>query len=336
MELDIILEADLTPSQIQELGLLAEQYNFRAIWAQNYARARDAFMTMVPLAQASKKIKVGVVVVSPYEMHPLKIANTLLTLNEYSGGRAIVTIGAGGEWPGVMNVGYGKRITGAREALEVIKGSFQSGKLNYSGDVYSARLFNTDWATDTPPLVYGGATGPKMLRMSAGIADGIMMSDIQIPMIDNHMPILKDALAEAGRSDDEFRISNFVAWHVKDDREVSFAESRRELMIRGWLERPWLEPFLSAEDTEFVLANLGAFLTAYRNRSGNVEGIPEHILAAMVDGLSMVGDLSDIDRHVEKLCKYAEAGFTEIALRIHDDPADSIKMIGEHVLPGLS
>ena len=336
MELDIILEADLPPSQIQQLGLLAEQYNFRAIWAQNYARARDAFMSLVPLAQASKRIKVGVVVVSPYEMHPLKIANALLTLNEYSDGRAIVTVGAGGEWPGVMNVGYGKRITGAREALEIIKGSFASGKLDYTGEVYSARLFNTAWATDTPPLVYGGATGPKMLKMSAGIADGIMMSDIQIPMIKDHLPTLTDALAEAGRADDDFRISNFIAWHVKEDREVSFAESRRELMIRGWLERPWLEPFLSPEDTDFVLKNLGPFLTAFRTRSGNVEGIPQHILDAMVDGLSMAGDLSDLDRHVEKLCKFAESGFTEIALRIHDDPADSIRMIGEQVLPRLS
>ena len=125
MKLDIILEADLTPAEIKELGLLAEQYNFRAIWAQNYARARDAFMTMVPVAEATKNIKLGVLIVSPYEMHPLKIANSVLTLNEYAGGRAMVTVGAGGEWPGVMNVGYGKRITGTRETLEIIKGSFQ-------------------------------------------------------------------------------------------------------------------------------------------------------------------------------------------------------------------
>ncbi|MDH3513231.1 MAG: LLM class flavin-dependent oxidoreductase, partial [Gammaproteobacteria bacterium] len=71
MKLDIILEADLTPAEIKELGLLAEEYNFRAIWAQNYARARDAFMTMVPVAEATKKIGLGVVIVSPYEMHPL-------------------------------------------------------------------------------------------------------------------------------------------------------------------------------------------------------------------------------------------------------------------------
>ena len=35
MELDLILEADLKPDEITELGLLAEGYGFRAIWAQN-------------------------------------------------------------------------------------------------------------------------------------------------------------------------------------------------------------------------------------------------------------------------------------------------------------
>ena len=37
----------------------------------------------------------GPLAVSPFEMHPLKIANSLLTLNELSSGRAEVAIGAG-------------------------------------------------------------------------------------------------------------------------------------------------------------------------------------------------------------------------------------------------
>jgi alkanesulfonate monooxygenase SsuD/methylene tetrahydromethanopterin reductase-like flavin-dependent oxidoreductase (luciferase family) len=66
MQLDIILEADLNAQEVKELGLLAEEYGFRALWTQNYARARDAFMIAVPLALASKSIRVGVLAVSPY------------------------------------------------------------------------------------------------------------------------------------------------------------------------------------------------------------------------------------------------------------------------------
>ena len=335
MELDLILEPDLTPSEIQELGLLAERYGFRAIWAQNYARARDAFMSVVPLAGASERIRIGVVVVSPYELHPLKIANAVLTLNEYAHGRACIVIGAGGEWPGVIGVGYGKRITGAREALELVKNACTGDVVNYEGDVYKSRGFIASWATDAPPQIYGGATGPKMLRMSAGVADGVMMSDIQVPMMDEPLSVLQSALAEAGRADTDFRVNNFVAWHVKEDKATSFREGARELIIRGWLERPWVEPFLSPEETELVLSNKTAFLNAYRDRSGNVVGVPEEIVHTLVEGLSCAGDLDDIDRHVEKLQQFAAAGFTEIALRLHDDPADAIEMIGSRVLPAL-
>jgi len=335
MDIDIILEADLTAPQIQELGLLAEQYGVRTIWTQNYGRARDAFMTLVPLALASKKLRVGVCIVSPYEMHPLKMANAALTLNECAGGRACVAIGGGGEWTGVLGVDPGRRISNTREALEIVKSSFQKSMPNYDGKMFKANWFNTDWATDTPPQVYAGATGPKMLTMAAGVADGVMMGDVAPEMFDWPLPTLKNALKEQGRDNENFRISNFLAWHVKEDREASLWEARRELLIRGWLGREWVEPFLNTEEAQFVLDNKWAFLNAFRKKSGDIEGVPEHIVSALVEGLSCAGDLSDLDRHIERLGKYADAGFTEVALRIHDDPADSIRMIGEKVLPAL-
>ncbi len=335
MDLDIILEADLTPDQITELGLLAEQYGFRAIWAQNYARARDAFMSVVPLARATSRIRVGVVIVSPYEMHPLKIANAALTLNEYCGGRANVAIGAGGEWPMVMKVGYGKRITGTREAIEIVKRSFEAPVVNFSGEVYHAQGFAAPWHDHPPPLVYDGASGPKMLRMAAGVADGVMMSDVHPEMLDRRMPLLKQALKDHGREDHDFRISNFVAWHVKEDREQSLTEARRELIIRGWLDRDWLVPYVSEQEADQIVRNKWPFLKAYRERHGNIEGVPAHVVERLVEGLSLAGDHSDIERHIDRLHKFAAAGFTEIALRVHDDPADSIRVIGDKVLPAL-
>jgi len=336
MELDIILEADLTPDQITELGLLAEQYGFRAIWAQNYARARDAFMSIVPLARASSRIRIGVVIVSPYEMHPLKIANAALTLNEYCAGRAVVAVGAGGEWPTVMKIGYGKRVRGAREAIEIIKGSFGHPVLNYDGEVYHAQGFAAQWHAGDPPLIYDGASGPRMLQMAAAVADGVMMSDVHPEMFDDRLPLLRQALADNCRSDADFRVSNFIAWHIKEDRDASLTEARRELIIRGWLDREWLVPYVNEAEADAIVGNKWPFLKAYRERHGNIDGVPKHVVDQLVEGLSLSGDNSDIERHIERLHKFAAAGFTEVALRVHDDPADSIRVIGDRVLPALS
>ena len=118
MDIDIILEPDVTPAQITELGLLAEQSGINRLWVQNYAQARDVFMSVVPLAMASKRINIGVMVVSPWGMHPLKMANALLTLNEYCGGRATLCVGGGGEWNAVMDIPVERRVRAVREAAE--------------------------------------------------------------------------------------------------------------------------------------------------------------------------------------------------------------------------
>jgi alkanesulfonate monooxygenase SsuD/methylene tetrahydromethanopterin reductase-like flavin-dependent oxidoreductase (luciferase family) len=338
MDLDIILEPDLSPAEIAELGLLAEKLNFRAIWVQNYSSARDAFMSLVHLAQVSKNIRLGVVIVSPYEMHPMKITNAVLTLNEYAHGRAMVVVGSGGEWPQVMasevfNSGYGQRLRNVRETLEIMKHSITEKELHYDGDAYSTRRFSTQWHTDKPPLIYHGACGPGMIRMGAGIADGIMMSDVMPKMFETRLPVLKETLYDRARIDGEFRVSNFIAWHIREDRKRSFAEARRELIIRGWLERDWLEPFLTAEETESILNNRWPFIKPWLERHGEIEDVPKHVVDTLVEELSLSGDLSDIERHLERLRAFEEAGFTEIALRIHEDPADSIRLIGERVLP---
>jgi 5,10-methylenetetrahydromethanopterin reductase len=336
MDLDLILEPDITPSQVVDLGKLADGYGFRTLWIQNYARARDAFMTAVPLVMATERLRAGVVVVSPYEMHPLKIANAIMTLAEYGNGRADVVIGAGGEWNGVIGIDYGRRLTTAREAQEIVKKALAGKPFSYRGEIFKAFGFSAPWFDAPPPLVYAGASGPKLLEVAAGVADGVMMSDVQIPMMPEHLPHLTRALQARGRGDSGFRISNFIAWHVKEDEAASFAEARRELMIRGWLEQPWLEPFLDEDEAALVTEKKGSFLKAFRERHGNIDDVPAPITQKLVDGLSLAGGLDSVDRHVEHLRDFAAAGFTEIALRIHDDPEESIRLIGERVLPALT
>ena len=78
MDVDLILEPDLNPSQITELGLAAERYGIRAIWTSNYFAHWDPFISLAKLAESTSRIRMGALAVSPFEMHPLKIANSLV------------------------------------------------------------------------------------------------------------------------------------------------------------------------------------------------------------------------------------------------------------------
>jgi alkanesulfonate monooxygenase SsuD/methylene tetrahydromethanopterin reductase-like flavin-dependent oxidoreductase (luciferase family) len=340
LKIDVILEPDLTADQLVELGLLCEQAGIHGLWLQNYASAPDPFMTLVPLARASRRLRLGVVVVSPQEMHPLKLAVSLLTLNEMTGGRARVVLGRGGEWVGVIGGTFRADVLALEEALQIVRraarGEGRERALTVAGRHYSVRYSRTPWIGAEAPLVYAGVTRDRMLAMAARVADGIMLADLGLPRLAaERVRHAEQALVRAGRPRSELRISNFVGWHVKTDPAAVAHEARRELIIRAWLMPDWLRAFLPPEEVEFVHAHKSAFLDAYRTKSGRIHGVPDDLVERLIDGFTITAPLAQIDTALQRVAQFAAAGLDELALRLHDDPATSIRIIGEHVIPSL-
>jgi 5,10-methylenetetrahydromethanopterin reductase len=336
MQIDVMLEPDQNPQQLAELALMAEGYGLRALYEQNYVNARDPFMALVPAAQATSKIQLGVCVVSPYEMHPMRIGNALLSLNEFSGGRAEIVIGGGGYWVSRMGVQPERMVRAIREAIEIVKGGCGEAPLRYDGQLYKAWNYASDWATSPAPLVCAGANREQMLRMSTRVADGIMFSDIIRPLVDEAVGTLRTGLKEQGRPESEFMINSAIAFHMKEDREVSMREARRELITRAILGEWYLRSFLDEDEVQLVQDNIQSFYGAYRAKTHVIDNVPEEILEKLVDNLSIAGDLSDLDARIEELKDYATTGVTQICFRTHDDPAFAIRLIGEKIAPALA
>jgi len=335
MKIDIMLEPDQSPDQLEELAILAEGYGLRALWAQNYVSARDPFMCLVPAALATTRIQLGVVVVSPYEMHPMKIGNAVLTLNEFCKGRAEVVIGGGGFWCSRMGVTPDRMVRSICEAIEIIRGGFQDRPLQYEGDIYSAYGYHSEWATDDPPRVLAGASRRQMLRMGARVADGIMSSDVIRPLIDEAVATVREALKEQGRPEAGFGINSAIAFHMKEDREVSMREARRELITRAILDEWYLRAFMNEAEVGVVRDNISSFFTAYRAKSHIIDGVPDSILDKLVSNLTIAGGRDDLDARIDELKDYASTGITELCFRVHDDPTFAINLIGEKIAPAL-
>ncbi len=174
-----------------------------------------------------------------------------------------------------------------------------------------------------------------MIRMSARKADGIVLSDAVPTFAVTAMEMVRETLPLRDTSAGEFRTNNFWAWHVKADKEAAFREARRELIIRSWLETAHISSFMSKEDCTFIEANKWAFINAYRDRSGDIKDVPERIVNELIEGITSTGDLSELDKHIDRLHEFKKAGLDELALRVHDDPADAIHIIGKDVAPAL-
>jgi alkanesulfonate monooxygenase SsuD/methylene tetrahydromethanopterin reductase-like flavin-dependent oxidoreductase (luciferase family) len=340
MRIHFIFEPD-SPEQFLELGMRAEEYGFEAVWTANHLSARDPFMSFALLARESSKIRMGPVAVSPFELHPLKMSNQLFTLNEFCQGRANIVVGGGGGTLIAMNLKSGRyvmhphMVTGVRECVDFLKGISPDEPLNFEGELFQVQNHQPVWATDSPPLIYVGATKPQMLRMAASVADGVMFSDLTLGRLDETMKILNDALAASKRSATGFRINNLMAWHVKRDRSEAMAEARRKLWVRGMVERWYISPVLNESDCKFVADNMPAFIKAYTTNSPEIEGVPDEIVDTIVDELTFTGDLSDIDELIERFWRFKNAGVNEMGLRLYDDPAYSIQVIGETIGPEL-
>ena len=223
----------------------------------------------------------------------------------------------------------------ARECLEILKGAAPDRQMNYKGEFYKVWGYQPKWYTDPPPLIYFGSNHPQSRRLSAELADGLITSDFVPALTRQFVAEARADLVAAGRSPADFRFSNFWAWHIKEDAAASFAEARRELMLRGWLVDQYFAPFLDPDELKVMRAHEKDFLNAFLRGSTVIENVPDALVDKMIRNISFAGGLDQIEPAIATLREFAAAGLTEIALRVHDQPADAIRLIGERVLPKL-
>jgi alkanesulfonate monooxygenase SsuD/methylene tetrahydromethanopterin reductase-like flavin-dependent oxidoreductase (luciferase family) len=337
MDVDVFIPPGLTAAATIELGTLAESVGIRAIRTYNYIADPDPFVNLSWLAHETTTIRMGPVAVSPFQLHPLMMANSLLTLNELSHGRADIVVGGGGAVMAAMGLRPKRKLTAVRECVEFLRQAAASRDkpVNFKGELYTAYGYQADWLTQRPPRIHIGANGPQMASLAARLADGMMMSDFTVPMVEAMTAIAADVRAKSTPVADKFRINNFFAWHIKRDKNEAISEARRHLVLRGILRPQYLRAFMDQDEIDFVQSHMGVFWEAWQKQTGEFPGVPETMIDRLVHELTLTGDLSSMDRQLEELERFRKAGLTAVALGLHEDPAEGIRQIGKYVIPAL-
>ena len=63
--------------------------------------------------------------------------------------------------------------------------------------------------------------------------------------------------------------------------------------------------------------------------------MPEEIVEKIVARGTSASCLAEIDREVERFREFAQAGLTEIALKVYGEPDKAIRTIGKYIVPAL-
>ena len=184
MRFDIILYSDLSADDMVRYGKLAEEYGLGGVWIANNTDTRDAFVNFVPLAMQTKRLRMGPIAVSGYELHPIKIAQSLLTLNAIANGRAQIVIGGGGGTLQNFGMKPARMVRALRESLELVNYALEARTGAYRGEIFKAGWIDTRWAkgqTNADGLCRCQRTADAQCCFAAKIARGIMVSDFHRP-----------------------------------------------------------------------------------------------------------------------------------------------------------
>jgi alkanesulfonate monooxygenase SsuD/methylene tetrahydromethanopterin reductase-like flavin-dependent oxidoreductase (luciferase family) len=337
MLFNLILEPNNPPERLAELAQLAEQHGFSGIWLSNMHDGRDPFVNLVDAARATKTISMGPVAVSPYELHPLKMGTSLLTLNEIAEGRAHLGIAAGdGGTAYAMGMKAERRLRAVRETVEIIDAMSSGELVKYEGEMYEVRWVHPKWVSQPKPMVYVCAGGPQLLKSSAKYAQGIYLGDHHPEHVQAVRDMIQPSIDEFNPHKDTFRLCNFWAWHVKEDPEEALAEARMWLAARI---TPWPAYYhrgiLPEDEMQIVWDNLDALNRAFYSQTSEIPEIPREILDKMCRSCTAASPLDELDFEIDRLKRFQEAGLTDIAIRAYKDPEKTIELIGEKVIPLL-
>jgi probable F420-dependent oxidoreductase len=225
----------LAMETVKQVAQRAEAAGFGDLWvtsnALDHVYSFDAIGVLTFAAAVTTRIRVGVSVLVLPVQHPAHVAHQVATLDTLSNGRAILGVGIGREHHyHQFQIPTERRVRRFREGVEIIKALWTEPKVDYKGDI-----FRLEGETITlkpvqkprPPIWFGG-DHPDAVRRTAVLADGWMGSGGSSKAVfARSVPILKEALAKAGRDPSTYPISKRVFMSVHERADVARAELDR-------------------------------------------------------------------------------------------------------------
>ena len=183
-----------------------------AVLPDYYKRAFDPFVAMAMAAAATERLRVGTGICLVAQRDPIVTAKAVASLDHLSGGRFVFGVGFGWNADEIEDHGIEmrRRRDVAREHLLAMQRLWADDEASFEGE-YVHLPPSWSWPKPTqkpwPPVLIGGAAGPKLFAHVAEYADG------WIPIggagVREALPQLHRAMEAAGRDPATVRVIPF-------------------------------------------------------------------------------------------------------------------------------
>lgn len=219
---------------LQTMAQVAEQVGLDSLWLADHLIYRfpghdesapwEAFTLLSALAAVTTRIRIGPLVACTSFRPPALLAKMADTLDEISGGRFTLGLGAGWHQPEYEAFGYPFDHLASRfaEALQVIVPLLREGHVDFQGDYYQVRncVLRPRGPSHAGPPILIGAHRPRMLRLVAQYADAWNTAwHVDPSAVKQHYEQLQQACAAVGRNPRsiELTVGTAVLLHPHED-----------------------------------------------------------------------------------------------------------------------
>jgi 5,10-methylenetetrahydromethanopterin reductase len=316
----IRLNNDLPVAEYIRLARVAEAAGFDQFWVSHDLFVRSAPVILAAVAQATERIAFGTCIVNPYTLHPSEIAMFAATLDELSGGRFRLGIGAGAaEFLKWVEIPQERPLRDTRRAIEQIT-AVLSGRpaLGWQPEAYlrfPAR----------PLPLYLAAMSPNMLRLAGEVADGVLPLLFPPEHYETVLPFIREGAERAGRALDEIDIAACIWCSISDDREAAERVLKDKIAYYGHALSPliWQRLGLTQDDFRPIEQALMVERDAEKARSL----VDERMLR-----IGVVGRPRDLIPRLEAL---VALGVRHLSFGppLGPDPVAAIEALGRDVIP---
>jgi F420-dependent oxidoreductase-like protein len=219
-------------SEVVAFARNAEKLGYEVMFVPE-AWGRDAFVTLGALARETERIGLGTGIVNIYSRTPALLAMAAVTLDEISGGRAILGLGTSGQrviegWHGVPMTRPLRRL---RETTEAVRAIASGSRRGYTGETLSvAPGFAITLARprDLIPIYHASLT-PRGMRQCAEVADGWLPYFASPETLRADLAVIAGTLRSVGRERASFTVAPFLPVIVSDDDAAARGAIRRHL-----------------------------------------------------------------------------------------------------------
>jgi len=253
-------------ADMRRAAVAAEEAGFDGLWTWDHLRDPDGgarsrvpevWTVLTALAEATTRIALGPLVLNVSNRHPGLLANMAATLQEVSGGRLLLGLGAGGnrrlpyaveqEAIGLTVEPDRARAQRVAEASQILRRLWSGDQSSFSGEYYRLERPSGFLKPNPPPPIIVGGFGPRMAAIAGRHADGFNTQAAH-PRLAELIRVARDEHAAAGRDSAPFLVTVFAGLRQ------SYLE--RDSAARGSLERLGVERLILLMEPPFDVTRL--------------------------------------------------------------------------------